>query len=253
MDSKKQKKNHVVIVTSDAADASVKQYRIRSWVIWLIVGIACIVIGIGVGYFINEKRIWNAANRKIDECKAEVQDMKGQITAKEEEMATQLSDFEAERSSYEKEIEELNNKLSIMSDTVHQKNEEIAQLQDVYDAMYSPTMLPLTGGATIEEVSEGDPMCLFNAMEGSLVIATASGTVTEIVEETEYGYKVTIDHGNGYVSIYRNEDTPKVKQGDVVQQGATIYVVDVDNLEIGYQIMQDGVYINPMDMMRIEG
>ena len=119
--------------------------------------------------------------------------------------------------------------------------------------MYSPTQLPLTGGASIEEVSEGDPMCLFTASEGALVVATASGTVTEIVEEAEYGYKVSIDHGNGYVTVYRNQSTPKVKQGDVVMQGGTIFVIGEENLKIGYQILSDNTYINPMEMMHIEG
>ena len=84
-------------------------------------------------------------------------------------------------------------------------------------------------------------------------MVTASGTVTEIIEEPEYGYKVSVDHGNGYVTIYRNKDVPKVKLGENLLRGMTIFVIDADNLQLGYQIMKDGVYLNPMDMMEIEG
>lgn len=253
----KRKTNHVVIVTSDAADASVKQFRIKPWMVWTIVVVLCVLIGAGLGYVMYEDQIWSVANGKIDEYKDEIKALEKQLQAKEEEAETQIATMEeafaAEKKAYEKEKEALNNKLLIMSDTINQKVEEVNKLNEKYNALYEPTMLPLTGSATIEEVSEGEPMCLFNAAEGALVVATAAGTVTEIVEESEYGYKVSVDHGNGYVTIYRNRDVPKVKQGDTIMQGAAIFVIDVDNLKIGYQIMQDGVYINPMEMMHIEG
>lgn len=242
----KQKTNHVVIVTSDAADASVKQFRIKSWMIWLVVVIICILIGAGLGYVVYEEQIWDAANEKMNEYKETVKDLEDQLAAQEEQAA-------ADKTAYEKEITQLNDKLTIMSDTINQKVEEVNALTEQMNVQYNPTLLPLTGGATIEEISEGDPMCLFNAEEGALVVATASGTVTEIVEEPEYGYKVSIDHGNGYVTIYRNQDEPKVKQGETVMRGVTIFIIDVDNLKLGYQITRDGAYINPMEMMEIEG
>ncbi len=255
MESKKhkRKRNHVVIVTSDAADASVKQFRISPWVVWLVVAVFCVLIGTGLGYLMYEDQIWSMANDKIDVYKEEIKDLEKQLAAKDEEVAARQEEFAAQCKDYEKQIEELNEKLTIMGDTVNQKVEEVNVLQEQMDAMYNPIMLPLTGGASIEEVSEGDPMCVFTASEGALVVATAGGSVMEIVEESEYGYKVSIDHGNGYVSIYRNQGEPKVKQGDTVMQGATIFVIDADNLKLGYQIMSDNVYINPMEMMHIEG
>ena len=61
MDSKKQKQkvNHVVIVTSEATDASVKQYRIKPWLLWMVVIVICVVIGAGLGYIIYEEQIWD--------------------------------------------------------------------------------------------------------------------------------------------------------------------------------------------------
>ena len=200
-----------------------------------------------------EEQIWNAANERIEEYKSIVKDLEEQIKEKDSEATALQENFEAEKKEYELEISELNNKLTILSDTINQKVEEVDELTALRDAMYNPTMLPLTGAASIEEKTEGDPICLFTAAEGALVVATANGTVTEIVEEPEYGYKVSIDHGNGYVTIYRNKDNPKVKQGDKVMRGVTIFVVDVDNLQLGYQITKESVYINPMDMMEIEG
>ncbi|MBQ9140805.1 MAG: peptidoglycan DD-metalloendopeptidase family protein [Lachnospiraceae bacterium] len=255
MESKKHKRktNHVVIVTSDAADASVKQFRISPWVVWLAIAVVCILIGTGLGYLMYEDQIWGMANDKIDVYKQQIEELKKQLTTKDEEAVVKQEAFTAERKEYEKQLAELEEKLEIMGDTVTQKTEEVELLKAEMEVLYNPTLLPLTGGASIEEVSEGEPMCLFTASEGALVVATAGGMVTEIVEEAEYGYKVSVDHGNGYVTIYRNQDEPKVKQGDTIMQGATIFVIDVDNLKIGYQIMHEGIYINPMEMMHIEG
>ncbi len=255
MESKKHKRktNHVVIVTSDAADASVKQFRISPWVVWLVVAVLCILIGTGLGYLMYEDQIWSMANDKIDVYKEQIQELENQLIAKDEEVSKNQEAFETQCKAYEQQLEELNEKLEIMGDTVNQKVEEVDNLKAKQEALYAPVLLPLTGGASIEEVSEGDPMCLFTASKDALVVATACGTVTELIEEPEYGYKVTIDHGNGYMTIYRNQSVPKVKQGDTIMQGATVYVIGEENLKLGYQILSEGIYINPMEMMHIEG
>lgn len=255
MESKKhkRKREHVVIVTSDAADASVRQFRISPWVVWLVVAVLCVLIGTGLGYLMYEDQIWDMANDKIDVYKQQIKALEEQLTARDKEAAAKEEAFAETCKDYEKQLEELNEKLSVMGDTVTHSMEEAAQLSAKQEALYHPTLLPLTGGASIEEVDEGDPMCLFMASEGALAIATAAGTVTEIIEEAEYGYKVTIDHGNGYMTVYRNTAEPKVKQGDSVRQGVTIFVIGEDNLKLGYQIMSDGTYIHPMEMMHIEG
>ncbi len=242
----KQKKNHVVIVTSDADDAKVKQFQIRPWLLWLMIITLCLVIGVGFGYLLYEDQIWEAANQKIAGHQEKVTEMELQLLNQQNEAAE-------EAKKYEEVIDGLEEELELLKSTVNLQKVEAEELKAGLDKMYNPTLLPLTGGATIEVISEGEPMCTFSATEGALVVAAASGTVKEIVEDPEQGYMVSIDHGNGYVTIYRNAEVPKVKQGDVVTQGMTIYVIGGDNLKLGYQIKKDDVYINPMDIIEIEG
>lgn len=248
METKKQnhKKNHVVIVTSDDADAGVRQFRIKAWVVTAAVILICVLIGAALGYVIYEEEIWERANSKIDEYKKTIESLEKDLDALE----TQKNEMSQE---YEKTIQDLNDKLTLMSDTVNQKVIEVDELTALVDAMYQPTRLPITGSVTIEEVSDGDPMCIFYASEGAMVIATASGTVTELVEEASGEYRVVIDHGNGYFTVYRNQSTPKVKFGDTITQGDTLFVIDLVNTKFSYQIMQDEGYIDPMTMMQISG
>lgn len=248
MESKKHKRktSHVVIVTSDAVDANVKQFRIRPWVLWTAIVILSVLIGAGLGYFIYEDQIWGEANQRIDE---HVEKEKALLL----QMEQQKSEAEESQKILQAEIDKLQKDNEILSDTVNIKDEEVKAAVGELEKLSSPTKLPLTGGATIEEVSEGDPMCIFHATEGALVVATASGTVSEILEDAENGYKVTIDHGNGYVTVYQNTESPKVKLGENVMQGMTVFVVDKSSLELKYQVMKDDSYISPMEIMEIEG
>ena len=63
MEGSKQKHttNHVIIVTSDAVDANVRQFKIRTWVLGLIVIVLFAVFGALLGYLFYEERIWQAA------------------------------------------------------------------------------------------------------------------------------------------------------------------------------------------------
>lgn len=235
MELKNQKNDHVVILTSDAEDASVKKYRFKPWMVWTVVILVCVIIGALLGYIAYEERIWEAANQKIEEYK------------------TQLDESKSENEALRMEIEGLNSKITVLSDTITQMKAIETDLTARLDKIATPTMLPITGSATIREVTEGDPMSVFMAAEGAVVVATAGGVVLEIGEDTEFGHRVVIDHGNGYVTIYRYQSDPLVATGDSVAQGGTLYVINEEDTELGYQIMKDEVYVAPSAMMEIMG
>ena len=242
----KHPKNHVIIVTSDAEDANVKQFRIKQGLLYAVVIVACVIFGAMLGYIFYEQKIWEVANQRIEEQKTIVAEKDVQIAALE----TRLSELESQKDS---EIHSLNEKIEILSETVNQKTANEDALAKQIEMQYFPNDYPLTGSATMEEGTAGDPICIFTASEGVTVVATASGTVAAINEDTEYGNSVWIDHGNGYISIYRNMGKVHVKLGDTVAQGTTIYVIGNTNQKFGYQMTKDGAYMNPMDMLSISG
>lgn len=238
----KRKTNHVIIVTSDAVDADVKQFRIRPWLLQLLIIVVCVFIGAVIGYFFYEDKIWDAANQKTAEQQA--------IVAKQQET---INEMEEHKKALEAEVESLNNKISILSETVNQKVQSENELAAQLEKQSTPTEYPLTGSATMETAPEGDPICVFTASPGITVVATASGTVTAINDDGEYGHNVWVDHGNGYVTIYRNQGDANVKLGDSVVQGTTLFLIGEENTKFGYQIMKDGSYIDPMEMLAISG
>jgi len=100
-----------------------------------------------------------------------------------------------------KENKELQEKVTILSDTVNNKvyQEEKREAQMIQS--YIPTGFPIKGAASYNEEEkelEGNPAVIFQASAGTSVIATANGTVSSIAGSAEAGYIVMIDHGNGY-------------------------------------------------------
>lgn len=252
MEAKRQsgKNDHVVIVTSEAEGAKVKKIRIKRWNVVVAVFVLCVLIGVILGYFFNEGRIRMNANEKINAYKKEAEEL---ALTLEEERTIYESGIAELTQEYDKEIADLNNKLTILSDTVNLYTAEVQQLTDELSRYTKPTLLPLTGSATIEVPDEEEPKCVFYATDGALIIATANGVVSELVEDSELGYRVVIEHEDGYQTVYYNAGEPKVKLGDEVRQGATIFVIETINSKLVYQIMVNGVFENPMDIMQISG
>ena len=101
-------------------------------------------------------------------------------------------------------------------------------------------------------------MILFDASEGISVVASGAGVVRYMSEDHKYGYQVFVDHGNGSISVYRSCTTPKVNEGDEVVRGTLLYEMEEDDDNefadiMAYQIMKDGDYIEPTDVLEING
>ena len=232
----KRKNSHVVIVTSDAADSKMKQFRVRPWVVQTFVLIISVAVGLAIGYFVYEK---------------DALEPDDSVNIVQDEAA--IARLEEENASLQNQIEDLNSTIQILSETVTQKTESERKLAEQIEQQFLPTVYPLTGAATEETPPDGDPICVYTAKPGSMVVAAGSGTVYAVVDDGEFGHIVWIDHGNGYMTIYRNKGEVKVRQGETVIQRSTIYLIEEDNNVFGYQMMKDGEYIDPMVMLDIPG
>lgn len=231
----KRKVRRVVIFTSDAVDAKAKQWRLRPWLINVMLLFICILVGGVIGYFMYEGQIWAGLQETLDQ--------------KDKDIAA----LQEENESLVSEVETLTAKITLLSDTVNQKAQDADELENQLAEQSMPTASPLTGSARTEEISEGEPMCIFTGKEDSTVVATATGTVLSVEDDETYGHRITVDHGNGYVTVYRNKGDAKVRPGDSVARGTTLYIMGEDNLQLCYQVLRDGVYIDPLEMLDVSG
>ena len=235
----KRKNNHVVLVTSDAVDAKLKQFRIRPWILQTVIVIFCVLCGTAIGYLFYE------TEDRLQETTRSASEVQ-QLEAENQELAARNAELELQLAAQ-------NEKIQILSDTVNQKVQSETELAAQLERQTTPTEFPLTGSATMEEIAEGDPMCVFTAASGTMAVATANGTVIAVNDDAEYGHNIWVDHGNGYITIYRNQGDAMVKQGETVKQGATLFLIGEENNKLGYQMMRDNEYIDPMEMLTISG
>jgi murein DD-endopeptidase MepM/ murein hydrolase activator NlpD len=84
---------------------------------------------------------------------------------------------------------------------------------------------------------------------GAPVYATASGTVQEAGWDGGYGYKIAIDHGNGFVTWYGHNSRLLVSAGQMVRKGQEIAEIGATGFATGphchYEILQWGTPIDP--------
>ena len=89
------------------------------------------------------------------------------------------------------------------------------------------------------------------ASSGTAIYATKSGTVTSACYNEAYGYMVTINHGDGYSSLYGHMTNYTVSAGDYVKQGQTIGYVGSTGWSTGphlhFTIYYNGADVNPMN------
>ena len=185
------------------------------------------------------------------------------VMNREAAFTAKIKELEEANAVLTEERDELAEKVTILSKTVNEK----VDAEKILEEKNLPKGFPLSGKAAMEETQEtiegenGDevrPMLLFDADEEVSVVATGGGVVCHCETDSEYGYQVHIDHGNGYITIYRSGTTPKVDAGDEVTRGTLLFEMkeDEDNEladNMAYQVTKDGEYIVPTEVLEING
>ena len=190
----------------------------------------------------------------------------------------QLVQMKTENETLAAEKESLAGRVSSLEETLSRKEEQEHELVAAHEENYIPRGFPMSGAAQIkeedtaaqdaqdeqDETDENENTLkveankewkelIFVAAEGTQVVATAPGTVKEVRKaEGEVSY-VIIDHGNGYVTTYRNLGSPIVEEGSQVVKGVALFLVGEDNTETGYSIRKDDSYVDPLEMIEIKG
>ncbi|MDD2971428.1 MAG: M23 family metallopeptidase [Lachnospiraceae bacterium] len=158
---------------------------------------------------------------------------------------------------------ELTNKVAILSDTINQKIEEENAKKQENAEKCMPTGFPLSGTASMTEANANEaagpgapkvPMVIFDSSAGTNVITTGDGTVSYVgVDDTDYGNMIKVDHGNGYISVYRNVATPRVSEGDEIPRGTVLFQMDETSTRLGYEIIKEDQAVDPLTLLEIAG
>jgi len=88
------------------------------------------------------------------------------------------------------------------------------------------------------------------AQEGSVILAAADGTVTEVGFDADRGNYLRLDHGDGLETVYAHCRDFTVEEGSTVRAGEMIGAVGSTGMSTGphlcFQVWQDGTAQNPV-------
>lgn len=90
------------------------------------------------------------------------------------------------------------------------------------------------------------------AETGSSVSAACDGTISEI-SCGSYGNQVTIEHSNGFKTVYAQLGDINVAVGDAVTAGSVIGIIaestgeNVTKPHLHFEVLKDGKYVNPSE------
>lgn len=242
---KKKKANYVFLVISDSPAEKTKRYKFTRARINFVKTLIALMFLALVGY-VGLTSYYNTI-----------------VMSRETALRLKLGELNETNAKLQEENEQLLDKVSILSKTVNEK----VDAEKEQEEKNMPSGFPLSGTADVEEQEEllemddGEirrPLIYFDASDGVSVVAAGAGVVSFVDTDNKYGYQVFIDHGNGYTTIYRSGTMPKVKEGDEVVRGTLLYEMEEDDDNeyaciMAYQVMQNGEYINPTDVMEING
>lgn len=190
----------------------------------------------------------------------------------EAQQKNQIDELTLASSTLEASNDELETKVQQLSAALNQRLEDEQISAEEAETLAIPTGFPLTGTASLaaavddpnetkvttltddnKDTATGNPIVILEAAAGNSVIASGSGTILTVTTDAKFGNSVTIDHGNGYISIYRNSGDPLVTEGSEIDKGDIIFVIADGNTTLGYQIQQNEQYIDPQDLIEING
>ncbi len=248
------KRHYTFMIISGDSDGSTKRLHLNHFKTQLL-AYSCFAIAMVIVCYI----IYSAITINT------LRDIQSRQNSEIQELTEENSSLSADNDKLETEVEQL-------SAAINKRLEDEQLSAEEAQALAMPSGFPLSGTAsmtsavddtnstTITELTDdnkdsatGNPIVMFTAGEGSNVIASGTGTVLSVTTDAKFGNMVSIDHGNGYISIYRNAGDPLVTEGSSIDKGDIIFVVGEDNTSLGYQLQQDGKYIDPEELIEING
>lgn len=169
------------------------------------------------------------------------------------DQAAQIQTLEAKNGELTVREEELAQKVTVLSDAINRMVEEEEKKAEKEAKARMPIGFPMTSSASVEQVDGEELMVKLTGTEPGSIVAAGNGVVDSITSDSSYLHCVRIDHGNGYTSIYRNDGEVMVREGVEIVRGSILYVIGEDNTQLGYQILYEDKYVDPMELLNIDG
>lgn len=225
--------------------------------------------------------------KDLKDQKEVLEQVKGDVEAKQTEMAGLISDKQSEIEGYENDIQNKEEAIKEYEAMIAEQDSTIKALEAsvvaakakraqmaVSDNSTNAADQPHYGGGAfvwpapsytrisddygyrthpilgIQQFHSGVDMA---APSGSSILAAADGTVVAATYNATMGNYVMIDHGNGLYTIYMHASALYVSSGQSVSAGSTIAAVGSTGRSTGahlhFSVRQNGSYVSPWNYL----
>ena len=225
--------------------------------------------------------------KDLKDQKEVLEQVKGDVEAKQTEMAGLISDKQSEIEGYENDIQNKEEAIKEYEAMIAEQDSTIKALEasvaaakakraqmTVSDNSTNAADQPHFGGGEvvwpapsytrisddygfrthpilgIQQFHSGVDMA---APSGSSILAAADGTVVAATYNATMGNYVMIDHGNGLYTIYMHASALYVSSGQSVSAGSTIAAVGSTGRSTGahlhFSVRQNGSYVSPWNYL----
>lgn len=225
--------------------------------------------------------------KDLKDQKEVLEQVKGDVEAKQTEMAGLISDKQSEIEGYESDIQNKEEAIKEYEAMIAEQDSTIKALEaSVAAAKAKRTQMTVSDNSTnaadqphygggafvwpapsytrisddygyrthpilgIQQFHSGVDMA---APSGSSILAAADGTVVAATYNATMGNYVMIDHGNGLYTIYMHASALYVSSGQSVSAGSTIAAVGSTGRSTGahlhFSVRQNGSYVSPWNYL----
>lgn len=225
--------------------------------------------------------------KDLKDQKEVLEQVKGDVEAKQTEMAGLISDKQTEIEGYESDIQNKEEAIKEYEAMIAEQDSTIKALEaSVAAAKAKRTQMTVSDNSTnaadqphygggafvwpapsytrisddygyrthpilgIQKFHSGVDMA---APSGSSILAAADGTVVAATYNATMGNYVMIDHGNGLYTIYMHASAIYVSSGQSVSAGSTIAAVGSTGRSTGahlhFSVRQNGSYVSPWNYL----
>lgn len=194
------------------------------------------------------------------------------VNASEGSGETELIDQLVEQEKLVQQLEEENDALSRRNDELMSENKALlavakstkdtSEAENIFggdsaeeDSAY-PSLYPYSEtGEVSAKYSESHPYISIDTQNAGDIVAAGDGTIATVGSDDSYPLIIEIEHGNGYRTRYMFPQAAEAlrAEGSQVQAGTALVSVDIQNVQLDYQVIHEDKPIDPMIVLEAKG
>ncbi len=167
--------------------------------------------------------------------------------------AARIESLEVDNARLQSQVKSLGEQVDAANAVFEQLKEQDAAKEAAALEDFVPRGVPLKGGQALvitdDSVDFPQEDILYQVLSGTVLVATGSGTVTEVASDELFGRRVTMDHGNGYITVYYTNAEIQVNVGDILRKNDMLGVMVEEDGRVCYEMYANGQRIDPRMVM----